>query len=447
MTALRPTSGRDPAAVDAPLLRRVRWRLIAWSGGSTLLLVTVLSGLLYWAVSAKLRDGSIEQLEGRAASLQRAAMLMPFRVGVPSGFSVNVTEDPARPGFVFGGDASGTLALIAKVDPVTGTVDPKVAAAPPGVFVPADDEAVLAAATRGEQTIEELELLDIPIRRLTTAFDVGGSRFVAQVVGDRTTEIRTLQALLVLLVTGSLAVVAGAAAVGYVYAGRALVPIRESLRRQREFAADASHELRNPLAIVGAAIEHLRRGRDDPATIDRAIVDLAHGSERMNRLVDDLLFLARADAEAVQLIRGPTDLAEISADAIADLVAAAEARGVRLRLDVEPSPIVGDQQRLRQLVGILVDNAIRHSPAGAAVTVRARPGAELTVDDSGPGIRPEDLQNVFRRFWRAPGAPEGGTGLGLAIADWIVHSHSGRMQVANRPEGGARFSVALPSVD
>jgi signal transduction histidine kinase len=103
---------------------------------------------------------------------------------------------------------------------------------------------------------------------------------------------------------------------------------------------------------------------------------------------------------------------------------------------------------LRQVVVILVDNAIRHSPAGGHVRLGVTADATrvtLTVDDDGPGLREEDLTRVFERFWQAPGSPAGGTGLGLAIASWIVRSHDGTLDVANRPEGGARFRVSLPA--
>ena len=116
-------------------------------------------------------------------------------------------------------------------------------------------------------------------------------------------------------------------------------------------------------------------------------------------------------------------------------------------MDPQPAVVTGDPARLRQLVMILVDNAIRHTPSGGhvAVAVRSDPmGATLTVDDDGPGIREEDLPHVFERFYRAPGAPGGGTGLGLAIAHWIVERHGGRIAVANRPSGGAAFAVRLP---
>jgi signal transduction histidine kinase len=123
-------------------------------------------------------------------------------------------------------------------------------------------------------------------------------------------------------------------------------------------------------------------------------------------------------------------------------------RGVRVEVDPQPAVVAGDPARLRQLVMILVDNAIRHSPIDGRVGVAVRAvgsGASLVVEDDGPGIRPEDLPHVFERFYRAPGAPGGGTGLGLAIAAWIVDRHGGRIAVANRAEGGARFVVDLPA--
>jgi signal transduction histidine kinase len=134
-------------------------------------------------------------------------------------------------------------------------------------------------------------------------------------------------------------------------------------------------------------------------------------------------------------------------DAASALARAAEAREVRVTVDPEPAPVEGDPTRLRQVVSILVDNAIRHSPRDGqvGVVVRAAGGtAWVEVADEGPGLRPEDMAHVFDRFWRAPGAPSGGTGLGLSIARWIVERHGGRIGVANRDGGGAVFRVELP---
>jgi signal transduction histidine kinase len=224
------------------------------------------------------------------------------------------------------------------------------------------------------------------------------------------------------------------------------------MRRQREFAADASHELRTPLAIVRGSVEHLRRNRDQPvAQVGAALDDIDAGAQRLTALVDDLLVLARTDSGAIELDLADADLGELTLDAAGGLAWVAHEADVEIRIDAEPVPLTGDVGRLRQLIVILVDNAIRHaSPADGRsgyveVAVGAVEGsAVLTVDDNGPGLRPEDLPRVFDRFWRAPDAPQGGTGLGLAIARWIVERHGGTITAANRPTGGARFEVRLP---
>jgi signal transduction histidine kinase len=209
------------------------------------------------------------------------------------------------------------------------------------------------------------------------------------------------------------------------------------------------------------------------ADVGAALDDIDAGTDRLTALVEDLLVLARTDSGAVELDLTPTDLGEVTLDAAAGLASLAREAGVQVRVDAEPVPFRGDAARLRQLVVILVDNAIRHTaaaagsgpgagsdraassdrgdrgpnrgPASVAVSVRADDGmAVLTVDDDGHGLRAEDLPRVFDRFWRAPDAPPGGTGLGLAIARWIVERHGGTISAAQRPTGGARFEVRLP---
>jgi signal transduction histidine kinase len=294
---------------------------------------------------------------------------------------------------------------------------------------------------------------NLPIRAMTQHVSTPIGDIYVQVIQDRTAEQRTLDAILLVLLIGGAVVVVVAFGFGAIYARRALVPIRDSLdtqraalRRQREFAADASHELRTPLTVIRTSVEHLRRGRGGE-TPSEALDDIDAEVGHLTALVDDLLLLARSDSGAITLSRMPVDLGDVAADGTGALVKLAESRGVRLALDPEPAIVSGDQARLRQLIVILVDNAVRHTPRGGAVSVRVRSDdrdAILEVDDDGPGIRPEDMPRVFERFWRAPGAASGGTGLGLAIANSIVDLHDGRIGVANRTEGGARFTVRIP---
>jgi signal transduction histidine kinase len=441
----------DPAAgaprQESALLRRTRRRLIAWSAGSTLVVLLVLGVAIYWAASTSLASAGVAQLQRRLDELQVAAATSPsFTIKGP----VGVVNDPGLPGFVLGGASSGTIAFMVSTGPgpATGGVGTGgVAVERPLPGIPAgfvDAAAVLAEIDAGP-VVRETTIGDAPVRVMAAKMPAGPNEMIAVVIGDRSAEVDTLRTLLVVLLGGGLAVLAAAVALGYLYAGRALVPIRDSLRRQREFAADASHELRTPLTITRAAIAELRRGRTDPATVERALDDLDAGATRIERLVDDLLLLARTDADAIELIEADTDLALAAAEATEGFEAVAASRGVRLALDVSPAPLRGDEARLRQLVAILLDNAIRHSPAGGRVTVAVHPGARLVVEDEGPGIAPEDLDKVFDRFWRATGAPTGGTGLGLAIARWIAERHGGSIRAEARAAGtGARFVVDLP---
>ena len=170
--------------------------------------------------------------------------------------------------------------------------------------------------------------------------------------------------------------------------------------------------------------------------------------DHLTALVGDLLLLARTDSGAVEMERLPLDLADVAGEALDSVAPLAARKHVEIVLDPEPAPVVGDPLRLRQLVTILVDNALAYTPPNGTVSVRARgtkAGAVLRVDDEGPGIRAEDMPRIFDRFWRAPGAPEGGTGLGLAIAAWITERHGGSIVASNRPEGGASFEVKLPA--
>ena len=424
---------RLASAGDARLIRDVRLRLVAWSGLTTLLVLAILGVALYVIAARTLEDNGIKQLDNRAAA---------FRIHPDPG------GGPGQ-GFSFGGGSSGTFALVA--DDSGQPIGRGSVFMPEGFPVKAGIDAARTAGIDTRTTIVD----GTPIRVRTEKADSNVGTVYIQVIQDRTAEQQTLDAILRVLLVGGAIVVVVAFGFGAIYARRALVPIRESLvsqraalRRQREFAADASHELRTPLTVIRSSVEHLRRNRGEPSpTTTEALDDIDAEVGLLTALVEDLLLLARSDSGAITLARAPVDLGDIAADGAGALTKAADARGVRLFLDPEPAIVSGDSVRLRQLIVILVDNAVRHSPRGGAVRVRVRndaPEAVVEVEDDGPGIRLEDMPRVFERFWRAPGAAGGGTGLGLAIAKSIVDLHEGRITVTNRPEGGARFSVRLP---
>ena len=435
---------------EADLLRRVRIQLVLWSGGVTLALLVLLGIVLYVAVDRSLSTQGTAELVSQANQLTRT----PPSPG----------EELATGGFIFGGPASGTIAMVLDEQGVPGPRQ----RVPGGLPVEAS---VDAARASGERDIREAtvpiqvrsitaggvsaSVTETPVRVLTDPVTVRGQQFFVQIVGDRTLEERTLRILVLVLVVGGAIALLIASGVGAAYASRALVPIRQSLanqrealRRQREFAADASHELRTPLTVIRASVEDLERHpRKSVATVGSALTDIRDEVDHLTTMVDDLLLLARSDSGAVELERVPLDLGDVASSGASALSRLAGDRNVTLVVDPIPAEVSGDPARLRQVVGILVDNAIRHAPAGSRVDVRVRTDAShavLVVEDEGVGIRPEDLPRVFDRFYRAAGAPGGGTGLGLAIAAWIVERHGGRIAAANRESSGARFTVRLP---
>lgn len=227
----------------------------------------------------------------------------------------------------------------------------------------------------------------------------------------------------------------------------AYLRLRSALTAQRRFVADASHELRTPLTTIRGNVGLLLK-RDDITTEDRsaALEDIASESERMARMVQDLLTLARADA-GYHLDKFPLDLRPIVEDVSRQAQKLQPTRQVDL-LDGQPAIINGNADALKQLLWILIDNAFKHTAEGGHVQVAMKPGdrwATLVVSDDGPGIAQQDLERIFERFYQSDASRTGeGTGLGLAIARWITREHDGRVYATNNPEGGARFTVELP---
>ena len=218
--------------------------------------------------------------------------------------------------------------------------------------------------------------------------------------------------------------------------------LEASLVSQRRFAADASHELRSPLTTIRTNAGFL--GRDDVAPSDRreAIGDIAAEADRMTRLIDDLLLLARGDSDAPSAF-GPVALGPL----VVDLRRSSRHLDGRLEVLVEGSPVVdGDEDSLTRLIRILVENADRHGDGSIELSVvRATDVAEIVVADDGPGIPDGDLERIFDRFYRADPARSGpGFGLGLSIAKTIAEAHGGSIIVENRQGGGAAFTVTLP---
>jgi two-component system OmpR family sensor kinase len=227
---------------------------------------------------------------------------------------------------------------------------------------------------------------------------------------------------------------------------------RASEERMRRFVADAGHELRTPLTSVRGFAELYRMGAvDDPAELARVMKRIEDEASRMGLLVEDLLLLARLDQQR-PLERNPVDLLAIVTDAVSDMHALHPERALRLITDPnsEPPVVIGDEGRLRQILGNLLTNAFTHTPEGTSVRVAV--GVEgrdavLAVGDDGPGMRPEDTARVFERFFRADPSrvrSSGGSGLGLSIVAALVAAHGGVVDVQSTLGVGTTFTVRLP---
>jgi signal transduction histidine kinase len=270
---------------------------------------------------------------------------------------------------------------------------------------------------------------------------------VAQTTASEAQYHASQQAILRGLLSVSVLGLLASAGISLVVVRRALRPIRVAMRHQRDFVADAAHELRTPLAIMRSAIELGLAAGTPPEQQDALAQALAENSH-LSRLVADLALLARADSGAVSLAREPVDLGVVAHEAAAAVEMLAEDRSITLRVLAENRPwVTGDAGRLRQLLLIMLDNALKHTPEGGTIVVRVyKQGnqARLQVQDSGTGIAAADLPHVFDRFYRADRARHDGMGLGLAIGQWIAQAHGGQISAANVPEGGALFTVSLP---
>jgi signal transduction histidine kinase len=225
--------------------------------------------------------------------------------------------------------------------------------------------------------------------------------------------------------------------------------LAETDRVRRDLVANVSHELRTPLTALQATLENLIDGvaTADPRTLQTMLTQV----ERLGRLVAQLLDLSRLEAGTVPLDRQAFAVAPVLAHAVREQELSAP--GIEIVMDVDDQGLAadGDPERIHQVVANLLENAVRHSPAGAAVQVRARrsdTGVTIEVVDEGPGIAADDVARVFERFYRADSArasSDGGAGLGLAIARWIVDLHGGDIHPERRVPHGCRMVVTLPN--
>ena len=231
-----------------------------------------------------------------------------------------------------------------------------------------------------------------------------------------------------------------------------ITDLRRADQIRRDFVANVSHELRTPLTAIRGYVEALLDGPADAENTHKFLEIIARHSTRMERLVKDLLRLARLDARQELLETARCDIKQIFSAVTTDLAPTIEDKNQRVTMDVIPEArhVDGDPAKLHDIIRNLVENAVNYSPEGAEVRLGAAHDNgtyTITVADSGPGIPSDDLTRVFERFYRVDKSRSrpGGTGLGLAIVKHLVELHGGEAIAENRPEGGALFTIKLPT--
>lgn len=447
------------------MFRTARWHLVAWNVLVFLLLLSILGGAAYGVFESRIYSGVDDELHTQEQRVieQLTADNLPTPDSffaqtpyfVPAEFRTIVTDETGQVN-----DSPTECPSNNLLQPLPNcnlsSFLPTSKAAVHAVITLAHDPANAYHGTSPPlYTLQDMRIATFrqtPYRVLSFGVIYGGSLLgIVQIARVAAGEQEALHQLRILLLVGGALGIVFAAAGSVFLADRALVPIRKAFARQRQFTADASHELRTPLALIRANAEMLyRHSADDPDS--ELVGEIIRETDHLNRLVGDLLTLARADAESLKLINRPVDFRSLVADVHEDLHAFADARGIHTALALDgPVKVSGDEVRLRQLLLILMDNALKYTDPGGEVTITVRKRdnrAYLVVQDTGIGIPDEDLPHIFERFYRVDRAREhesGGTGLGLAIAKWIVQVHHGNIKVVSATGQGARFEVELPA--
>jgi two-component system sensor histidine kinase CiaH len=415
------------------LFGRIRWRLVGWNMLILGLILVLLGGSVYVALSRSLLD----EVDRNLFSRSEQALPILFGRGRP---------DEAGPG----GPRRGPQGYSGGVFYLALLPDGSVLANPQQVTTtdlpwPDTREPTFATIQLGDG-----DMARVALRRMPD----GGMLVTGQSLEPEQTALHSL--VLVLVGGGGLGLLLSLGAAWFL-SGRALIPIQHAFQRQQEFVADASHELRTPLTVLRSATDLLNQHRDEPLEHEGELFDDVRAEiARMERLAQDLLTLARSDAGGLELMTAPLELADIATEVVRRTTPLAQSEGVQLTMHAEtqPSIVDADPDRLQQVLLILVDNAIKHTPPGGRVDVRVQrhgqSAAQVTVADTGTGIAPEHLPRIFDRFYRADkarGRDRGGIGLGLAIAKMLIDAHDGQLHLTSTLGVGTVVTVSLPLAD
>jgi len=415
-----------------------RWRLTTVFTAALVLILLASGVAVYLTTRALIYDQVDAELATKAKS---DLFLLDYEPGGRGGPG----PGPAEPEFEQGGYFFAVVDEEGNVIAKSGNCDLQSLASP---------DALQQALRSGEATTETHSSDGDTQRLFVLAATSGGESIFLQMGRSIEPELSTLSRLRTILLAVIVISAVPALGGGYLLAGRALRPIKAAMEGQRAFIADASHELRTPVAVVRTNAELLERhmesgrigGADGDAT---AVQDILSETERLGRMVGQMLTLAQADAGQTVLAESDLALDELAGEAARSMRSLAEAKGLTLDVTTAPNTWVhGDRERLREVIITLLDNAIKYTEAGrVALSVgHAHRKATIVVSDTGPGIQPEHLPHVFERFYRVDKSRDratGGAGIGLAIVKQLVESAGGRVG-AESMNGTTRFWFSLP---
>jgi signal transduction histidine kinase len=422
-------------------LGRLRLRLTAWYAATFFLILAMLGGGLYLTMATQVERDLDDSLRTAADELARAARIREVEAVATNGRVVDAVDElrvPDRTLYLF--DSAGNA-----IKPAT---------APSWVR-----DAARAATRVGELTVVHRDSGDATLRLYARRFLLDSRRLRVAVATANEVELEDRYAsLFAAFVGAAVAALLLVAIGGWFLVRQSTLPVERSMEQMRRFMADAAHELRTPLTLIRTRADVSLQQERDPSHYVAALGDIAADTERLGQIVEDLLTLARVDAGERPIERESIYLDDIALDAAEAARVLAGTKDVTVVIDeFEEAPVSGDRVLLRQLVMILLDNAIKFTHRGGTVHIAVldREGrATLSVEDDGPGIPADQLPHVFERFYRgdpararvagAGGTPEG-AGLGLSIARWITEAHGATIALTSTFGAGTRAIITFPT--
>lgn len=417
------------------MIRRLRWRFILINLLLVGLVLTIVLGLLLAADAQRLENQSGAALY-MVLSRQDGESVPRFEIGAPpleqkeNGDNRNASMVPV-------------FSVTVKDGQITEIRDDELVDVSEDTALQAAQEALATGQDRGV-------LSDLGLRFLLERSPDGTVRIA---FADQTWERSSMRTLLFSCLLIWLLAMAAFFCVGLFLSSLALRPVEKAWKQQRQFVADASHELKTPLTVILANTGIVLAHPNDPVSTQSKWLSYTQEEARqMKGLVEDLLFLAKSDSARLTAHPTQVDLSQVVQGCLLPFEPVAFEAGVALDAQIDPGLILtGDEAQLRRLVRILLDNAVKYAgPPDAAVTVtltRQQDKLRLTVHNTGAPIPPEHLPHLFERFYRADAArnrTQGGYGLGLAIARSITETHRGKISVASSAGAGTTFTVLLP---